>query len=85
MLTEGFLMYLLESPSVKNNLLRISSGGTAKGVSQKTLSSLTVKIPTSLKEQERINFVFYSLDSLITLHQRELNSEGNDKNGKKHY
>ena len=84
-LTEGFLMYLLESPSVKNNLLRISSGGTAKGVSQKTLSSLTVKIPTSLKEQERINFVFYSLDSLITLHQRELNSEGNDKNGKKHY
>ena len=71
-LTEGFLMYLLESPSVKNNLLRISSGGTAKGVSQKTLSSLTVKIPTSLKEQERINFVFYSLDSLITLHQREL-------------
>ena len=72
-LTEGFLMYLLESPSVKNNLLRISSGGTAKGVSQKTLSSLTVKIPTSLKEQERINFVFYSLDSLITLHQRKLN------------
>lgn len=71
-LTEGFLMYLLESPSVKNNLLRISSGGTAKGVSQKTLSSLTVKIPTSFKEQERINFVFYSLDSLITLHQREL-------------
>ncbi len=71
-LTEGFLMYLLESPSVKNNLLRISSGGTAKGVSQKTLSSLTVKIPTSLKEQERINFVFYSLDSLITLHQRKL-------------
>ena len=70
-LTEGFLMYLLESPSVKNNLLRISSGGTAKGVSQKTLSSLTVKIPTSLKEQERINFVFYSLDSLITLHQRK--------------
>ena len=71
-LTEGFLMYLLESPSVKNNLLRISSGGTAKGVSQKTLSSLTVKIPTSLKEQERINFVFYSLESLITLHQRKL-------------
>ena len=71
-LTEGFLMYLLESPSVKNNLLRISSGGTAKGVSQKTLSSLTVKIPTSLKEQERINFVFYSLDSLITLHQRKI-------------
>lgn len=72
MLTESFLMYLLESPGVRNNLLRFSSGGTAKGVSQKTLSSLMVIIPTSLKEQARISFEFYNLDYLITLHQHKL-------------
>ncbi|RHW48891.1 restriction endonuclease subunit S [Lactobacillus bombicola] len=73
MVTEDFLMYLLESPSVKNNLLRISSGGTAKGISQKTLSSLMVKVPISLKEQERISFEFYNIDTLITLQQRKIN------------
>ena len=72
MLTESFLMYLLESQGVRNNLLRFSSGGTAKGVSQKTLSSLMVIIPTSLKEQARISFEFYNLDYLITLHQHKL-------------
>ena len=41
--------------------------------------------PVNIAEQTKISHCLSNFDSLITLHQRELNSEGNDKNGKKHY
>ena len=47
------------------------SGGTAKGVSQKSLSALTIKIPSNIAEQSKIAEYFQNLDLLITLHQRK--------------
>ena len=58
------------------------------GVPQLTapqLANYKLKFPKSIEEESKIGNFFNNLDSLITLHQRELNSEGNDKNGKKHY
>lgn len=71
-MTEDFLAVLLKSQPVQNYLLSTSSGGTAKGVSQKTLSNLVVKVPRSLNEQQKIGRWFQAIDTLLTLHQRKL-------------
>jgi len=70
-MTEDFLAVLLKSQPVQNYLLSTSSGGTAKGVSQKTLSNLVVKVPRSLNEQQKIGRWFQAIDTLLTLHQRK--------------
>ena len=71
-ITENFLATLLRSPAVFNTLTSLSSGGTAKGVSQKSLASVDVQIPVDLKEQTLLADYFHSLYNLITLHQRKL-------------
>lgn len=70
-MTEDFLAVLLKSQPVQNYLLSTSSGGTAKGVSQKTLSNLVVKVLRSLNEQQKIGRWFQAIDTLLTLHQRQ--------------
>ena len=70
-ITENFLATLLRSPSVFNTLTSLSSGGTAKGVSQKSLAGVDVQIPIDLREQTMLADYFHSLDHLITLHQRK--------------
>ena len=70
-ITENFLATLLRSPAVFNTLTSLSSGGTAKGVSQKSLASVDVQIPVDLKEQTLLADYFHSLYNLITLHQRK--------------
>ena len=71
-ITENFLATLLRSPAVFNTLTSLSSGGTAKGVSQKSLAGVDVQVPVDLKEQTLLADYFHSLDNLITLHQRKL-------------
>ncbi len=71
LITENFLATVLRSPAVFTTLTALSSGGTAKGVSQKSLSTVDITIPTDLEEQERLASTFLELDNLITLHQRE--------------
>ena len=71
-LTDDFLAVLLRSPIIQHSLKLLASGGTAQGVSQKSLSQLKVFIPTKIKEQQLIGKYFHSLDTLITLHQRKL-------------
>jgi type I restriction enzyme S subunit len=71
-ITDDFLAVLLRSPNVFNDLSALSSGGTAKGVSQKSLSGLKVIVPKNLCEQEKIGLFFKQLDSAIALHQRKL-------------
>ncbi len=71
-MTEDFLATVLRSPNVFNDLTALSSGGTAKGVSQKSLSSLEIIVPNEIEEQECIAKYFKTLDSLITLHHRKL-------------
>ena len=70
-ITENFLATLLRSPAIFNTLTSISSGGTAKGVSQKSLAGVDIHIPTDLREQTLLADYFHSLDHLITLHQRK--------------
>ena len=61
-----------------------STGSTFESINSSNIKNAQVMIPTE-KEQNQIGAFLHHYDSLIALHQRELNSEGNDKNGKKHY
>lgn len=78
-ITENFLATVLRTPEMFAKLTSLSSGGTAKGVSQKTLSVIDVMIPRENKEQIRLASLFSSLDHLITLHQRKLEKLKNIK------
>jgi type I restriction enzyme S subunit len=70
-ITENFLAILLRSPATFSTLISLSSGGTAQGVSQKSLAVVNVQIPVDLREQALIADYFHNLDHLITLHQRK--------------
>ena len=71
LITENFLATVLRTPTVFADLTALSSGGTAKGVSQKSLASVEIRLPKDLNEQEKIANTFYNLDHLITLHQHK--------------
>ncbi|MBR2555894.1 MAG: restriction endonuclease subunit S, partial [Aeriscardovia sp.] len=70
-LTEDFLATVLRTPTVFADLAALSSGGTAKGISQKSLASVDIGVPKDLKEQEKIAKTFSKLNGLINLHQRQ--------------
>ena len=70
--TNDFLAVLLRSQNVQHTLKSLASGGTAQGVSQKSLSQLKVILPINSKEQQEIGNFFNYFDSLIALHQRKL-------------
>ncbi len=71
LITESFLATVLRTPTVFTDLTALSSGGTAKGVSQKSLASVEIRLPKDLKEQEKISDTFLNIDNLITLHRRK--------------
>lgn len=71
LITENFLATILRTPKVFLDLTALSSGGTAKGVSQKSLAAVDIIIPNDLKEQEHLARYFADIDHLITLHQRK--------------
>ena len=72
LIIEDFLATLLRSPKIFNELTSLSSGGTAKGVSQKSLSNLKVCVPASLEEQSAIGSLFRTLDELLTSYKDNL-------------
>lgn len=69
LITENFLATILRTPTVFASLTALSSGGTAKGVSQKSLATVDIILPVSLEEQEQLASMFAGIDTLITLHQ----------------
>lgn len=69
---DDFLAVLLKSDSVTKTLNKLTSGGTAQGVSQKSLQSLVVSLPVDIGEQKRISETILALEGTITLHQRKL-------------
>ena len=71
LITENFLATVLRTPTVFASLTALSSGGTAKGVSQKSLATVDITIPANLNEQELLASIFSNIDNLITLHQRK--------------
>ena len=80
-ITDDFLAVLLRSPQSYNKLLSLASGGTAKGVSQKSLSQFIVTLPKDLDEQQKIGSFFKQLDDTIALHQRKLDLLKETKKG----
>ncbi|MEK5789356.1 restriction endonuclease subunit S [Acinetobacter johnsonii] len=78
-ISDNFLAVLLGSPNVFNRLSELCSGGTAKGVSQKSLSTLEVIFPTELNEQECIGNFFQNLDQSIVLQEKKLTQTQNLK------
>ena len=81
-----FLNALMSSNWYKKFIKKYVAGGNGAigNLRKNDLDNQKIYVPKK-DEQEKIGNFFKMLDSLITLHQRELNSEGNDKNGKKHY
>ena len=72
LIREDFLATLLRSPKIFNELTSLSSGGTAKGVSQKSLSNLKVCVPATLEEQSAIGSLFLTLDDLLASYKDNL-------------
>ena len=72
LIREDFLATLMRSPKIFNELTSLSSGGTAKGVSQKSLSNLKVCVPASLEEQSAIGSLFRTLDDLLASYKVNL-------------
>lgn len=81
-IAEDFLATILRSPKTFNELSALSSGGTAKGVSQKILARMKIVVPNSLDEQIKIGSYLSLFDKIIDLHQEELSKL---KNLKKSY
>lgn len=65
-----FLVYALKRSQI-NKLL---AGGTRSKLTASALMSIELVMPSSIDELKYIGTFFYSLDSLITLHQRKVES-----------
>jgi Restriction endonuclease S subunits len=71
LMIDDFLAVLLRVPKVFEALTVLSSGGTAQGISQKSMTHMSVVVPEKLAEQAAVSSLFRHLDHLITLHQRK--------------
>ena len=80
-ITDSFLALSLKSPFVFSQLISLSSGGTAQGISQKSLSSVTIYLPSNLIEQQKISDCLSSLDELIEAHEQKLDVLRQHKKG----
>lgn len=78
LIIENFLAITLRANYTQKKLNLLASGGTAKGVSQKVLSKLTIKFP-SLQEQEKIGNFFKILDERIILQEEKIEKLENMK------
>lgn len=72
LISENFLAIVLRTPNLFSAFTALSSGGTAKGVSQKSLATVDILIPSKLREQDLLANLFLKINTLITLHQRKL-------------
>lgn len=70
-LIDGFLADLLSTKNIQNKLMSLATGGTAKGVSQKSLKFLKIAFPSN-EEQNFIHKVIKLFQILITLQQTKL-------------
>lgn len=59
-----FMKYMLMSDEVQRQLETLSTGTTAKGINQKNLARVYVKIPM-IKEQEKIASILFKIDEKI--------------------
>lgn len=69
-LSDDFLYFLIQKN--KSVLLRYSTGGTAKGISQKSLKQVKVYLSTCITEQIKISQLHRIIKNLITLYERKI-------------
>lgn len=72
LINEDFLAILLRTPQMFQKLSVLSSGGTAKGISQRSMEAVDAFFPIDILEQKKIGAFFKDLDSIISLHQKKL-------------
>ena len=56
---------VLSASKCQKSLINRASGGTAKGVSQRTLSEISLDIPQSLSEQDKVSELIKNLVRLL--------------------
>ena len=76
-LEKNFAVQLMEKD--KQSILSDKNGSTMVHITKSGMESKEVILPSNIKEQAKIGEYFYSLDYLITLHQRELENLQNIK------
>ncbi|AHJ98445.1 restriction endonuclease subunit S [Hymenobacter swuensis] len=67
-----FLIQLIWSKQFQDELEKLSTGSTAKGINQKTLRTIIVKLPVKLEEQTKIADCLTSLDNRITAQTQKM-------------
>ncbi len=72
LICEDFLAHLLLAPDTQKRLEELATGGTAKGVSQKSLSKLSVTVTTDFDEQRLIADFLSAFDEAIAAAKKEL-------------
>lgn len=69
---QGYLGYFMNSSAYHDQLLPLMQGTKVTSVSKSALQDTILCSPKNIKEQALIGAYFMRLDTLITLHQREL-------------
>jgi len=68
----GFLIQLIWSSQFQSEITKLSTGSTAKGISQKTLKKIKVSLPKKKEEQQKIANCLASIDALITAQGKKI-------------
>ena len=79
-ISNRFLIQLIWSIQFQNKINRLSTGSTAKGINQKSLKMVRIKIPC-LVEQQKIALVLSNIDKKIKAIQTQLNQTQQFKKG----
>ena len=66
-----YLAFMLRSPSIRKEFMFLAQGISRYNISKTKVMEMKIPIP-ELAEQVKVGEFFKELDSLITLHQREL-------------
>ena len=75
----NFLMCFLQTDNFVKTVLDNCTGTSYPAINSNELSNLSIILPITLEEQERIGKTITNLDNLITLHQRKLEQLNNIK------
>ncbi|MCU9936409.1 hypothetical protein NWP96_04800 [Mycoplasmopsis cynos] len=68
----GYFYFYINSNKFRNKIKQISQGNTQVYINWSIANKCVLKYPSLLDEQNKIAVIFNNINSLITLHQREL-------------
>ena len=74
-----YLHQYLQTAGSQSEILAFQTGSALKQLPRARLNDLTIKFPINKTEQKFIGDLFFSIDNLITLHQRKLEKLKNIK------